>query len=180
LIVVAFAFLPCESCRYETAYSQPRKPLWAVLVAAVITFFITVNSPPSPRALVHYAALAIIVFALSALISPASMTARKWITGLTGPVVLVVWWSYSLVDCYDDRWTSENGTRFVDSRRRSGALYERYALFPDNGFAHGPMTETGKLHGQWTYSTLGTIGLKTRWYWYGEEITEGEWHLRNK
>jgi phage FluMu protein Com len=48
---------------------------------------------------------------------------------------------------------------------------------------HGPMAGTGKPHGQWEYETnLGNFRTDRtiQFYWYGEEITEGEWHLRQR
>ena len=51
----------------------------------------------------------------------------------------------------------------------------------------GPMSASGKPHGEWENQDLRAgwwdlpgRGESKTWYWYGEEITEGEWHLRNK
>ena len=48
--------------------------------------------------------------------------------------------------------------------------------------SEGGMSETGKPHGKWETSFLGTgrFDRHTTWYWYGEVIDEGEWHLRNR
>lgn len=47
--------------------------------------------------------------------------------------------------------------------------------------ARGPMAGTGKMHGEWTYTTwCPDFERKTRFFWYGDEISEGEWHLRNR
>ena len=61
---------------------------------------------------------------------------------------------------------------------------------------YGPVTESGKRHGKWTTSVgLENMGeavkeavehdeiLKMRteqWYWYGEKVSEGEFHLRDR
>jgi len=50
----------------------------------------------------------------------------------------------------------------------------------------GSFSETGKKHGHWQSFTLMSGDDMTKdhsedeWYWYGEQISEGEWHLRNK
>lgn len=47
-------------------------------------------------------------------------------------------------------------------------------------YAAGPMSASHKQHGHWTSHTYDDFPPTHTWYWYGEEITEGEWHLRNK
>lgn len=49
----------------------------------------------------------------------------------------------------------------------------------------GPMSASGKPHGHWkqlsgTPSDWSTYKTENKWFWYGEEISEGEWHTRNK
>ncbi len=44
----------------------------------------------------------------------------------------------------------------------------------------GPRSESGKPHGQWHSVSWDPFHSEDEWYWYGEEISEGEWHLRNK
>ncbi|TWT57264.1 hypothetical protein KOR42_06220 [Thalassoglobus neptunius] len=44
----------------------------------------------------------------------------------------------------------------------------------------GPLSESGKRHGEWTLFTYRPeFDIQTVWYWYGEEVSEGEWVLRN-
>jgi len=51
-------------------------------------------------------------------------------------------------------------------------------------WAHGPMSPSGKRHGEWTFFFHGDDDTPPRlmasWYWYGEQISEGDWHLRNR
>lgn len=58
-------------------------------------------------------------------------------------------------------------------------MKHRWVRFASGGSAEGDFSESGKQHGQWTYVDDDWKVTHT-WYWYGEEITEGEWYLRNK
>ena len=51
-------------------------------------------------------------------------------------------------------------------------------LTPDS--FEGPLSPSGKPHGHWVQTTWSPYQRTDEWYWYGEKITEGEWHLRNK
>ncbi len=51
--------------------------------------------------------------------------------------------------------------------------------------AEGPMCgDPPRLHGRWTYSYFGHNPFSFReeheFYWYGEKVSQGEWHLRNR
>ena len=43
----------------------------------------------------------------------------------------------------------------------------------------GPLSPSGKWHGQTTVTIWEPFKRSSKWYWYGEEVSEGEWHLRN-
>ncbi len=81
--------------------------------------------------------------------------------------------------------------RYHDTHVRWGGtkhpLYRRAECFSDASnlesswaVLSGPMSPSGKLHGQWTMTLFGHPEDTAAWFWYGEEITEGEWHLRNR
>jgi hypothetical protein len=83
-------------------------------------------------------------------------------------------------------------TEFRDYRWRwSGSIYwrdiagYRKTKFLPDWDTKGPMTATNRPHGHWITQT-GIFGEPNEfkiiniWYWYGEEISEGEWHLRTK
>jgi hypothetical protein len=38
----------------------------------------------------------------------------------------------------------------------------------------GPMSPSGQLHGAW--KVTDGQGKAYLWYWYGDRVTEGEWH----
>jgi len=47
--------------------------------------------------------------------------------------------------------------------------------------ATGPMSASGQPHGKWKISLYGSSYLeKTQFYWYGDEVSEGEWETRSK
>jgi hypothetical protein len=48
-----------------------------------------------------------------------------------------------------------------------------------DSLARGPMRD-GQMHGRWERDHYGLIdpGHDVFWYWYGEQISEGTWHLR--
>ena len=78
---------------------------------------------------------------------------------------------------YVHRWETEEYSYF-DTTKRSGRIMDR-RMWPKDGniltgYASGPMSESEKRHGKWS------IGYKDVWYFYGEEVTEAEWHRSNK
>ncbi len=45
----------------------------------------------------------------------------------------------------------------------------------------GPTSsDSGKPHGRWHFLSHSPLYSEDTWYWYGEEVTEGEWQLRNR
>lgn len=78
---------------------------------------------------------------------------------------------------YRETWTNKDGINYFDFYTRSGQIYDRTIWSKD--FMHsGPMAGNTKPHGEW--DIRDDLKFSKRWYWYGEEISEGEWHLRNK
>lgn len=144
-------------------------------------WLVTLQPTPSPFIVVHYGLLiAAIVGAVRVCIDK-WREFRKWIMigGSIAGVFLVV--LYSQNDYYESRWTNVQGTNYVDTYHRfSGQLVNRWVFFKDGRSSHGPMAGEGKSkpHGKWTSLTNGEI--EYTFYWYGERVSEGEWHLRNK
>jgi len=104
-------------------------------------------------------------------------------------VALVLW----LVCCgiqqsfgfYRERWISNDGDAvYIDRRYRSGEIYWRSMVtFEDSEVlwhTTGPMSESNNPHGEWSWYFPRTNTYERRWYWYGEEVDEGQWHLLNK
>lgn len=80
------------------------------------------------------------------------------------------------------------GSDFRDTRYRwSGTItYKRLATNPRDYEQRidfeGPMSASGKPHREWKTTIWSKLfakeGHQTQFYWYGEQISEGEWHLR--
>ncbi len=133
---------------------------------------------------------------------------RKWqwrwtrVAGGVLTVAVVFGWGY--FDTYKSQWIS--GTeRFTDlygqwsGKHLHRRLYhyssedacrdDKYEFDYDLE-SEGPMAGTGKPHGMWTqhpgfkrraeYMETNQPYTTTLFFWYGEPITEGEWHLRNR
>jgi DNA-directed RNA polymerase subunit RPC12/RpoP len=84
-----------------------------------------------------------------------------------------------------DTWTNSEGHEVRDfshfSDYRNHRWREIWSSDPNEDFwsAEGGYSDTGKLHGRWvsTYRKP-KFHQDEEWYWYGEKISEGEWHLR--
>lgn len=97
----------------------------------------------------------------------------------------------------------ENGGSSITHRYEDGKWQSGFATFrfgegtpsltdkvlrTESVWHEGPVTQSGKQHGEWSETTPvvdadGTSHWprrKLRWYWYGEEVSEGDWNLRNR
>lgn len=59
-----------------------------------------------------------------------------------------------------------------------GKFGQRTYSFKDGSFMSGTVTRSGKWHGRCLISSSSVS--QWVWYWYGEEVTEGVFELRNK
>lgn len=76
----------------------------------------------------------------------------------------------------------DNRVEHVTRRWNRQWVRGSHRLQRDGSYEHGPLTQSGKSHGEWTvvHSVDGKVNVLTFWYWYGDQISEGEWALRNK
>lgn len=164
-------------------------PTWAI-VLGLLGWLVFANSMSRAVPLLSYPCIAFV---------GAGITARctrkytwRW-TKLTGILLTVtavyLWGRY---DTYNSEWVHDN-VRYTDTYKRWGGqhIYRVLHAFetPEaaaewrgipNWSARGPITETGKVHGKWSYTYWKPdFHIETKFFWYGEEISEGEWHLRN-
>jgi len=110
----------------------------------------------------------------------------KWI-GIPITLAAVVAWGY--FDTYESTWHNEN-VRFTDTYSRWGGnlVYRDLDIFENEArqglpvfSEEGPMAGTGRPHGEWKVMIWKPdLRSETQFYWYGEEIDEGEWYLRNR
>lgn len=77
-------------------------------------------------------------------------------------------------------------TEYEDTLTRFGnkPVYRTVTILTKEGkldvVMEGPLSpDSGKPHGKWKYLAFNPIDGETWWYWYGDQVTEGEWHLRN-
>jgi hypothetical protein len=107
-------------------------------------------------------------------------------------IAAILWWGYR--DTYVVEW-SQGSAEYHDtfSRWTRKHLHRRVEAFSstDRDYedriydANGPVGQSGKPHGRWSYyydadHVHPAERFQTKFYWYGEEISEGEWHLRNR
>lgn len=116
----------------------------------------------------------------------AVILARQW----TGPKVsLVVGVSFGAAvlflmlwyGTYEARWSKDEFYYFDTYSRWNGRhIHRRMRAEQPNGIVRteGYLSPSGKLHGPWK-TTGPNFESHVEHYWYGEPITEGEWHLRN-
>jgi len=86
---------------------------------------------------------------------------------------------------------------YIDRYRRwdDSIVHREIRFYPAGSFydwpwptieTYGPMTRSGKRHGHWVirrYDEKDVLLLREvvdEWFWYGEPVSEGEWHLRNR
>jgi hypothetical protein len=103
----------------------------------------------------------------------------SWIDTKTGERQEGAWpnaeHSFRDVDVYHDRF--ERGTNRV-VYRRFAHLGHKGMFEGDARSAEGPMSEGGRVHGHWVQTTWEPYSQTHVWYWYGEEVGEGGFHLR--
>jgi hypothetical protein len=85
-------------------------------------------------------------------------------------------------------WESPDGKKIRDYYRPGEfPPYRQRIEEADGSVAIGEYSkESGKRHGHWEFrppladEIAGKKKTENSWYWYGELIDEGTWHLRNK
>lgn len=156
-----------------------------------IAWGVTLHAAPyTASTKIHYGSIivasAVIGFALTKRIGAQWLF---WASVSVGLVAACVWYRF---DVYCTSWTHVEHDDELESSyedwiyRASGEhSYRKHWMTKRGEFlreysAEGPFVGTGKQHGHWTSFTWEGRKLEHLWYWYGEKITEGEWHLRNR
>ena len=112
----------------------------ALIAVGGLGWLFTLQPTPSPFVLVHYglsiAALAGIVRACAGKWE----AYRKWIRIAAAALAICLVILYGQHDSYEDRWTNQQGTKYIDTYHRwGGELVERCVFLAAGGIAHGPM-----------------------------------------
>ena len=182
---------------------------WPWATTAGIMLFVWLATIQSPQSSVfvafHYATLAAACVGATIAICNGFFHGRHvlWAAPLA---VVIAWGSYGPFDQYEKERVSveRSDGKYVDVFDRSTPVpgkatriyqdsywrwsgkhfYRFYESYDSKGkriySSHGPMAGNGRLHGEWIGIEWHDSNITHEWYWYGEEITEGEWHLRNR
>jgi len=119
------------------------------------------------------------------MLSPAMSLTRKhrWTMGLFS--LLVIFFVARALHVETEHWERDNLSFSDRIHVPSGEIRHRRVTVRDDAggilyWIDGPMAGTGTPHGAWEKTTLKPYDRSAVFYWYGEEVSEGEWHLRNR
>ena len=158
-------------------------------LAGLIGFLSTLRAEPGVAAWSHYTGL--LMFCLASAAFAARKVGKKWVWVVGVPAIAIVMVTWASFDSYRIDRTSRTSTATGEltisdyySRITNLPYYRKMWLRYDRGggtYMAGPLTEAETLHGLWYQYTSGSPPTSEYlWYWYGEEITEADWNLRNK
>lgn len=183
------------SSKLSFLWFHEKYPIFLVLLFLGQVFFI---EDPPPLGLLNYLFLSLSLLGCSVLIAR-FVNHRKQIfpkltrTGLLLISLLCIWY-YAKNDTYTERIQEDNGTLIINTHKFwafPSLIYQWISIRGEylNMTAEGPCaTRKGSYqterHGMWNFSSWGQstnyFKQEYRWYWYGDEITEGEWISRKK
>lgn len=166
--------------------------LFGLLIGSTSSFL-----APSWWSLLCYPMIVVIGAALIAVVI--SPFRRRWLT-LAAWGLVICWLGYwAAYDTYTIRWSGERADYVDRYHRWTGRHLERTVdIYSVVGYEHdangvlkpklerritesGPMSSSGKPHGRWQrIRWRPDFDISTVHYWYGEEVPEGTWMLRNK
>lgn len=92
--------------------------------------------------------------------------------------ILVAGWLFGTYVPVRETRKRHDNILFITGRNLWNTPLDRYVIWDDGSSLNGPVSSSGKRHGKWTYYN-GDSYVEHSWYWYGEEVSEGEWHKLN-
>lgn len=163
-------------------------------IVLLLCFLLTIESDPNTLAAAwHYVSLAggalLVVWFVGRRLETRWPKMKRMIragVAITVCMTVIIWGWF---DTYRTTWTSKTGATITDRYTRwGGRHYYRHLNIPVEGSSlgistSGPMSASGKPHGEWEqfdWSKRGSDYHQRVWFWYGDEISEGEWHLRSR
>ena len=178
---------------HELPAPRAKLPWLEIFIAAACAagFMATLRSPPGTKPLVNYLLLALFVSITVSTLMGRYLPLSKKLAAFAGTTAAIIAWVLyaNWLDTYDQRWSQARGpseVSYVDSYHRGAELpYFRRIASDDDGErfrASGGMAGEGKPHGRWVEYSFGkglSFEHRVVFYWYGEEIAEGKWHLRD-
>lgn len=172
----------------------------AGMIALILICLATIHSANALVIALHYSCFAGAIYTGIEFIRTKVKWERiRWLEAIVIALSVGIGW---FNDFYIRTWTKKAGeydtfeTVFEDQYRRFGShlFYRKIEVRKPGSYlvwrsSEGPMTETNKPHGKWSWKWTNWDGdflaSENRdsgidFFWYGEKVTEGEWHLRNK
>lgn len=184
LVIWAAVFLsPAHDAAAKPASQDPwRAPRVVVLTAAAIAFVFTWGVEPGVWSLIRSLSLAVWVGAGVARILRWTRLPTNPRRAIAAVFAVVVPIAFRGLDTYEFRWTSATGANAVDTVLRWGDrhIYREVWTSGTTGSSQGPMIRDGVQHGHWTHTGFSPYYSLDLWYWYGQEVSEGEWHRLNR
>lgn len=158
-------------------------------VALLLAWAFTLWKSFGPLVLLNYLLLAVLVLVTVWAFRRKLPTPRYFRPVAIGACILAL-----SLHAWLDRRTRryyKGGDLHIATYGRFTSRWNYWEIYPasDDSFLYsmkGPISDSGKRHGKWCWFWKPQKGIPYRdpitytWHWYGEKITEGEWHLRNK
>jgi phosphatidylglycerophosphate synthase len=187
----------------------PRAALTLIIFCG-LAFLVTLHTEGLPTMFHYLALLVAPIALGAGLAERYGRSWLPWAGGALGIIAACVWWQFDYYVHYWNKdvlgVVDEDGDPIVQTfsdwiwRSRATPFYREVdwsedgswhtliVRFSDSGKRHGenshsiwPLDQEGKERYRAQGYEIGVLGADLHeWYWYGEKITEGEWHLRNK
>ena len=188
--VVAWLFVALLVIPAASVWLRKTWPTWAIALGIFGWFVFAITSMSRAEHLLSYPCIAFVGAGITAHCLRQCTWLWTKLTGILLTVAAVYLWGH--YDVYDDRWVHDN-VRYTDTYKVWGGQHiyrDLYAFETPEAAdkwlgmpirsARGPIAGTGRFHGKWSYTYWKPFRVETKFFWYGEEISEGEWHLRNQ
>ncbi|MBR9800254.1 hypothetical protein GYB59_00510 [bacterium] len=167
-------------------WSPAKRPVWCIVAGVVLCLLGFANG------LFGYPGIALIFFGASVIM--VRKIQKPWpyaACAAAGFVMLIFWgsrdtytvsWARNRAAYTDkiNRWTGRIAWREVVSyQTETGAITRNFQEI--QSIHSGPMSGHDSPHGAWHYLYVHpSVDSGYQFYWYGDQVSEGEWNLRNK
>lgn len=132
-----------------------------------------------------YISVSAAAFLLVKLVCLVHQPFRRLAIAIAAPCAISVIVASQWFCTYTVRWVRDS-TRYHDTYDRFGRIsHRRMEVYHDSEMDYlylvtwGPMTQSIKPHGHWYSTAPMTSKIHDQWFWYGEEVSEGEFATRN-
>jgi hypothetical protein len=182
-------FTPVEKPSPFTLVSIRPWPSY-VLVGAFVMWCLASNSP-QPVGTLCYLAIILFTTAVAAMVWRRSPTlSTSLVVATSGFFAILAIYAFAQIDTYEEHFDEGEIAGNVTYEFWTNQPVREYArIYADDSKADLVVTREGPLsgdprewHGKWdfTFWDPADIRWESRYYWYGEEVSQGEWQLRNR